>query len=277
MAQVTITLTGTGTPIPRPHRAGAGVLIEHGDLALQFDAGRATVMRLAEAGLACQDLDALFLTHHHADHVTALPDLLISRWIEGARQELPVIAPAGPLDSFGRDVLDLYAEDISVRRHHTGRPPVPLPDWRSFEPASTPEVVWTDDGVQVLSVTVRHEPVRPAVAYRVDVDGRQVVVSGDTRVCEEVEHLAHEADVLVHEAVRVDAVGDGRGYIAKYHAETVALGEMAARADVRRLVLTHLEPAPMTDEDEQAFLEDIRRGGFRGDLFVGRDLLQVRL
>lgn len=277
MAQLTVTLTGTGTPIPRPHRAGAGVLIEHEDLALQFDTGRATVMRLAEAGRACQDLDAVFLTHHHADHVAALPDLLISRWIEGARHPLPVIAPAGPLDDFGRDVLDLYEHDIAVRRQHTGRPPVPPPAWTAFEASPTPKSVWSSNGVQVASVTVRHEPVRPAVAYRIEAAGRRVVVSGDTRVCEEVERLADHADLLVHEAVRVDAVGNGRSYIAKYHADTVELGAMAARAQVQHLVLTHLEPAPMTDADERAFKDDVHRGGFHGEVTVGHDLLRISL
>jgi ribonuclease Z len=46
----TITLTGTGVPHPSPGRAGAGVLVRHDDVALQFDAGRATVLRLTEAG-----------------------------------------------------------------------------------------------------------------------------------------------------------------------------------------------------------------------------------
>ena len=58
----TVTLTGTGVPHPSPGRAGAGTLVRFGDLALQFDAGRGTVLRLTEAGVPVQILTATFLT-----------------------------------------------------------------------------------------------------------------------------------------------------------------------------------------------------------------------
>jgi ribonuclease Z len=277
MQPVVVTLTGTGTPRPAKGRAGAGVLVEHGNTALQFDAGRATVLRLREAGRACRELDAIFVTHHHADHVMALPDLLLTRWIEGAREPVDVVAPAGPLDDFGRDVLKLFDHDIAARRAHTGRPPLPLPVWHAFEASTEPSVVWKTEGCEVSSVSVRHEPVEPAVAYRVDLAGRKIVISGDTRVCAEVEMLARDADLLVHEVVRVADLEGGRDYIADYHADSVALGGLAERAGVRRLVLTHLEPAPESQEQERAFVRDIRDGGFGGEVHVGRDLMQVRL
>ena len=69
-----VTLTGTGVPHPAPGRAGAGTLVRSGDLALQFDAGRSTVMRLVEAGVAPHALDALFLTHIHSDHLADVAD-----------------------------------------------------------------------------------------------------------------------------------------------------------------------------------------------------------
>lgn len=77
-----VILTGTGVPHPRPGRAGAGVLIRHGDVALQFDAGRSTVMRLMDAGTLPHALTAVFLTHVHSDHVVGLPDLAMTRWIQ---------------------------------------------------------------------------------------------------------------------------------------------------------------------------------------------------
>ncbi len=91
MATTTVTLTGTGVPHPSPGRAGPGVLIRHGAVALQFDAGRGTVLRLSEAGVACHDLDALFVTHVHSDHVVDLADVVMTRWIQGT------LHPAGPL------------------------------------------------------------------------------------------------------------------------------------------------------------------------------------
>ena len=79
----TVTLTGTGIPTPHPERAGGGVLVQTGGLALQFDAGRATAMRLAALGVTATMLDAVFLTHHHSDHLQGLDDLAFARWIGG--------------------------------------------------------------------------------------------------------------------------------------------------------------------------------------------------
>ena len=62
-AAMSVTLTGTGVPHPSPGRAGAGTLVRYGDVALQFDAGRGTALRLAEAGVGVTALTAVFVTH----------------------------------------------------------------------------------------------------------------------------------------------------------------------------------------------------------------------
>lgn len=97
----TVTLTGTGVPHPSPGRAGAGVLVRHGDSALQFDAGRATVLRLVEAGCAMHQLDALFVTHLHSDHLVDLADVVMTRWIQQVLHPsgtLPIVVPEGDAD-----------------------------------------------------------------------------------------------------------------------------------------------------------------------------------
>jgi ribonuclease Z len=134
----------------------------------------------------------------------------------------------------------------------------------------------------VEAVAVHHEPVPDAVAYRVTTPDGVVVISGDTRVCDEVEQLCRGADVVVHEACRATALHDlvaGSVFetLFSYHADTVALGAMAQRSGVPHLVLTHLIPPPSTADDEQAFADDVRAGGFTGRLTVGRDLLTIDL
>ena len=110
MATTTVTLTGTGVPHPSPGRAGPGVLIRHGAVALQFDAGRGTVLRLSEAGVACHELDALLVTHVHSDHVVDLADVVMTRWIQGT------LHPAGPLP-----VLEVLSpQDFTITVDVTG-------------------------------------------------------------------------------------------------------------------------------------------------------------
>src|SRR5687768_7745139 len=98
-----VTITGSGTPVPSATRAGPGVLVRTGDLSLQFDAGRSTVQRLAACGVRPDDLDAVFITHHHSDHLTGMQDLVLTRWTAPgitARASLPIVAPTGPSVSF---------------------------------------------------------------------------------------------------------------------------------------------------------------------------------
>ena len=275
---LTLTLTGTGTPLAAPGRAGAGVLVECGDTRLQVDTGRGTVLRLAELGLDCTELQAVLLTHHHSDHVMDLADVLITRWVRGATWPLPIVAPAGPASRFVEHVLDAFADDIDVRTRHGRRGGPPQFTCHTFEASPTPVPVWSDGVVEVDAVTVRHEPVVPAVAYRIRAGGREIVVSGDTRVCDEIECLAAEAAVLVHEVVRVEPVHQtGMHHVAEYHAEARALGAMAKRIGVGALVLTHLEPSPTTSSEAGHFADDVRAGGYEGELLVGTDLASVRV
>lgn len=285
-----VTVTGTGVPHLSPGRAGPGVLVRHGDVCLQFDAGRATALRLCEAGSSTGGLTALFVTHHHSDHLTGTTDLLMARWLENQQDFVPlaVVAPEGPATRLLSRLLDPWAEDIEVRQRHVGRTDHPRPEIIGFdvdglEPA-TP--VWTsaDGAVTVFACAVHHEPVDPAVAYRIETPDGAVVVSGDTVVCEEVARLATGADVLVHEVCRTatlrpafDAIAQLR-LIANYHADSVELGALVARVGVPTVVLTHLIPAPgtagLTAADYEA---DLRSSGYRGQVVVADDLTTVTI
>lgn len=283
----TVTLTGTGTPFPDANRAGAGTLVRHGETVLQFDAGRSTTMRLAQAGILPGALTAVFVTHVHSDHVESLPDLALTRWIQRGLHRagpLTVVCPLGAAEEFVAGMLAPYSRDIAVRRQHAGHTSDPAVNVKAFNASVEPRVVWTsaDGAVAVSAVAVHHEPVPDAVAYRVSTPDATVVISGDTRVCAEVEDLAADADLLVHEACRATALrplvsGTVFETIFSYHADTAELGKMAQGAGVRHLALTHLIPVPETVEDENLFAADIRDGGYQGKITVGRDMKSFTL
>jgi len=279
----TITITGTGCPVPDAARAGPGVLVRYDDVALQFDAGRSTVQRLAGAGLWPTEIDAVFVTHHHSDHLVGLQDLVLTRWVMDRTMSvpvLPIVAPVGPSVSFVEEMLGAWRDDIAIRMEHAGRSIGPDIDVLGFDLPATPTEVWRTGDVIVKAGRVRHEPVRPAVGFRVETPDGAVVISGDTIVCDEVAELAEGADVLIYEAMRfekIEALPEHRRFILDYHADTRLIGIQASELGVSTLVLTHLIPAPHTDEERQGFVDDIRAGGFAGELIVADDLCTVTL
>jgi ribonuclease Z len=280
----TVTLTGTGVPHPSAGRAGAGVLVSYGDVHLQFDAGRGTVLRLADAGISPADLTAQFITHYHSDHVVDLVDVVITRWVMRQVKLMPpldIVIPEGPTRTFVERMLDPYDDDILIRREHVGADPIEM-NVMAFTASSQPTTVWTsaDGSITVDAVAVHHEPVEAAVAYRVRTPDGSAVISGDTRVCDEVFELARGADVLVHEVCRRKSMAEaiqGTAFekIFDYHADSEMLGTYAERYGIAHIVLTHLIPQPKTDKQIAGFTEDLRRGGYTGKVTVGADLVNV--
>jgi ribonuclease Z len=259
------------------------VLVRHGDLRLQFDAGRGTVMRLTAAGVEIPQLTALFLTHHHSDHLVGLADLVLTRWVidRGAdAPPLPIVVPDGPCVDFCERFLGPWEHDIAVRRAHTGREGVPVVDLIAFEYPDSPTAVWQRGDVRVIAGQVRHEPVHPAVGYRVETPDGVVAITGDTLVCDEVAELAAGADVVVYEAMRfepIERLPEHRRFILDYHADTRLIGRQAAALGISTLVLTHLIPPPGGPDEAAAFAADVRSGGFMGELIVADDLDEIRL
>jgi len=286
MSNTTVTLTGTGVPHAAPGRAGAGVLVRYKDIALQFDAGRATVLRLSEAGVTPTTLTAVFVTHYHSDHVVDLADVVLTRWIQENMTKagpMPIVTPTGSALRFVERMLEAYDDDIHIRQEHTSNVDLRM-SVTSFTPSFEEQEVWrsVDGAVVVHAVAVHHEPVMDAVAYRVTTPDGSVVISGDTRVCDEVFTLAQNADVLVHEVCRTraltaGAVGTPFEKIFDYHSDSVTLGEFAERYNTKHLVLTHLIPSPRNAEDVAKFEGDVRKGGYTGKVTVGHDLLTISI
>ena len=90
-----VALLGTGAPQPSVERFGAAVLVEAANRSLLFDAGRGVSQRLHQLGKSYDDIDKVFITHLHYDHVVGLADLLMTGWVYQRQRPLRVWGPQG--------------------------------------------------------------------------------------------------------------------------------------------------------------------------------------
>jgi ribonuclease Z len=269
-----VVLLGTGTPVPDPERCGSGVAIVREGMWVLVDCGRGVTQRAMQAGLDLRDLGVALLTHHHSDHVSDLATLAIARWVAGALDPLTVIAPNGPCARFAIGCLDAYEDQAFYAQAGSSATNRPAVSVVAFDPSGDPSCVFSGNGWSVSAALVDHHPIEAAVGYRIEVDTRIVAISGDTAVCDGVARLAAGADLLVHEAVRSDLSSPR---LLEWNASARSVGSLADSLALRRVVLTHLLPAPLTAADCQAFVDETRDGGYMGDLVLARDLMVLQL
>jgi ribonuclease Z len=273
---IEIVLLGTGSPLVDPNRAGPATLVRAGGATFLFDCGRGVLMRAAAVGVQAGQLTALVLTHLHSDHITDLNDVITSRWVTSFEpQPLRVLGPPGTT-AVVNGLLESLAPDISYRlAHHEDL---------SWDPGVTVAeqvegVVYDEGGVRIVAAPTDHRPVHPTVGYRIEHDGRAVVIAGDTVPCDGLDRLCDGADALVHTVIRADLVEkvpvQRLQDILDYHSSVEQAAATAKRAGVGTLVLTHYVPAlvPGTEDEWRARAAT----EFDGIVELGDDLHTVRI
>jgi ribonuclease Z len=273
--KIKVTLLGTGCPPPVMNRFGPSTLVEAGSQTLVFDAGRGAIQRVTQLKVPWQSVQGVFFTHLHSDHVVGFPDLWLTGWLIAPGRTVPlrVWGPTGT-----RTMMDhlrqAYADDIRFRIANDSA----VPNGVVLQATDVGEgVVYEAGGVKVTAFEVDHAPVRPALGYRIDYAGHSVVLSGDTRVSENLIRHAAGADVLIHE-VLVPATlermgvppGRARNIIA-YHTTPEQAGEVFARVKPKLAVYSHICTPAATDDD----LTGPTRKTYSGRLELGEDLMVI--
>jgi ribonuclease Z len=229
-----VILLGTGMgPRVNVQQFGASTLVEAGGVRLLFDCGRGATLRLAQVGVPIGSISRLFLTHLHSDHVIQISDLLLTGWAGGGRAiPLEVWGPVGTRDMMDH-IQEAFAFDIHMRRDVDEKL-----DGDGIKVVShdiKQGVVFDEQGVKVTAFLVDHGLLVPAFGYRIDYRGRSVVLSGDTRVSENLIGFAQGVDVLVHEVVDAETNREG----ARRHTTADQAGEVFARVKPRLAVYSH--------------------------------------
>jgi len=241
-----------------------------------FDCGPAATHKLVKAGLFPTQIDHLFFTHHHFDHDADYPCFLLCRWDQsiGVEQRLKVFGPTltekltedliGENGAFAHDwkARINWSTSLEVYQNRGGKLPrrPPVVDATDIEPKWSYE----GDGWAVRTALAEHaQPWLDSLAYRISTDNGDIVITGDTQMCDSIVELASGADVLLcmcwdHQST-MNLEKETTGQCGTEHAAT-----MAEKAGVSTLVLVHTGPRLETDSaHEQAAAE-------MGRIFTGR-------
>ncbi len=307
-----ITLGVQAGPPPVPNKTGISSALKIGSDIYQIDCGLGSLNAFTNAGLRFDDLKSMFITHLHTDHIVDYFSFFLSGGYTASKGKAPVtvygpgpagglppsqvgdpdpatVDPGNPtpgltattdalLQAFAYTsnifIRDMGTDDIEdlVKVSEIAVPPGS--DYRNRSPKTDPFPVVTDDNVAVTATLVSHYDVYPAFGFRFDLTKSGVVVtfSGDTTKSENLINLAHDTDILVHEAQFSldDAYYHNRfppNYLQNSHTSAEQVGEVAAAANAKHVVLSHYSPTDLPDSE---WIAAIGRH-YSGKVTVARD------
>jgi len=272
-----VTLLGTGSPPPVMNRFGPSILIEAGDKKFLFDVGRGAIQRLVQTKTKWQDVDGVFFTHLHSDHVVGFPDVWLTGWLvsPGRNRPLEVWGPPGT-EKMMSHLVQAFEFDIGFRiSDDKARPEGVVINAHNINPG----VAYEQSGIKITAIKVDHAPVEPAYGYRIDYNGRSVVLSGDTRTSENLIRAAEGVDLLVHEVVspetfyRAGVNPERTKSVIAHHVTPEQAGEVFARTKPRLAVYSHMVQPTVTNDD----LIPGTRKTYDGPLEVGEDLMVIEV
>lgn len=297
-----VTFLGTAGSLPTPERNPSAVLVNREGELILFDCGEGTQRQMMRARTGMMHLNYIFLTHLHADHMLGVPGLLETMAFQGREEPLTIAGPARTTDlvktlrslchsfrDFEIRALDLWPGDVvrmegyeveALETNHSvpsvgyvlrenqrpGRfdreaamalavPPGPL--FGRLQHGECVEI----DGRTVRPEQVMGSP-RP---------GRKIVYSGDTRPCRSVEDASRNADLLIHDGALADEMADWARETK--HSTASEAAQLASRAGVRQLVLTHI--SSRYSEDTSRLLQEAKR--FFERTLIAEDFMKLEI
>jgi ribonuclease Z len=240
-----ITFLGTGAALADPDRCQSSILLtlDNGRHYL-FDCGEGATRQMVRANVNPADVNWVFLSHLHFDHICGLPFFVLSSWIFNRVGAPKVFGPKGT-----RNYVDHLFTEGAFKVDFTARSQYKLRkgNTEAMKPEVTevaPGLIYQDEDIKVYADWVAHIPreICECFGVRVEAEGKVLAFSGDTAPCESMVQLARDADLLIHECTFPESFIEHRrksGVGTFAHTSPTELGKLATRAGVKSLGATH--------------------------------------
>ncbi len=256
MAGVELKFLGTGTCALHPKTSSACYVVDIDGNPLVLDLGNGAEYRLFQAGYSYRDIDYIAISHAHPDHISditmMLQSMLYTPFYERTRP-LYIIGP--PMVFRYLDMMqEFYAGAFNPRSFEVIR--IVLRDGEEFDAGT----------FQIQARTMNHFV--DALGYRITTHGITIAYSGDTDLCKGVEEICKDADVAMLDASFLRSQKKTLGHMSVFEC-----GQVAAKANVRRLVLTHRNPIYEANEA----IAEVRDAGFFGEVLLPFDGQSLKL
>lgn len=249
-----LTIIGSGTFIP-DKRANACYLIESENKKLILDMGRGAISNLIKAKIDLYELNHIFISHVHADHLSELISL-IALFLDSPNKErlypsmLKIYGPKGIKES-----IDKILEAHKIKEH------------KNLERINTIELedkqIIKIDNIIIKTIYVTHNIEMKATSYRVEENNKIFAYSGDTTDCKEIRITCKDANVALLESTLPKKI------CPKTHISGEEAGKIASESNVKHLVLTHIAKIYLKQAVNDA------NKYFNRKITIARDLLSI--
>lgn len=245
-----LTILGSGTAAPLLERSCAGYLIETGSKKLLFDSGAGTIRRLLELKINLFEIDNIFYTHLHNDHINDLGAIIWSNNYGGIRKK----------------ALNLYGPQGFKQYHIILLNKLLKPHKLNFE-MNVKELrnsIIKINNIKIKTRQIEHSTTTKSIAYRVEHKNKVLVYTGDTDYCNETIEIAKNADVLLTECTLPNK--------AEGHLTPSLAGRIASKANVKVLILTHFYPKVLKTNIKKQCAKE-----FKGKIILARDKMRINI
>ena len=229
---IEVTFVGTGSAMPPRERGNTTFTVRTENLLFLADAGPSVFGDLQRAGIEPSQIDAIFLSHGHADHILGFPQLALLQKFVTKIPPLRIYCTAAVREAV-TTVTRLTFPEVANRLSKF--------DWIELAEGPRQSHDLTDE-IQLTTELVFGPPYMPVQGLRLDFfdKGVSLAFSADTAPSDALASLATGCDLLIHEASFSATLQPDVSPEMFFHSDARQAGQIAARAGVKRLALVHL-------------------------------------